>query len=654
MLKKQFEELRLTGKLPAPTAAGLEILRLTERDDAELDDVSAILHGDATLTRRLLELANSDKGADRIEVTTAHAAVMRLGLKSVRTMSLGFSLLANNRAGRCPSFDYDAFWSFSLAVAAAAQTIAERRGDFPPTDAFTCGLLHGLGRLALASLHPVAYEGVMERARGRPSSRLAEIEQKSFGTNHRELASFMLRAWKVPEHFCAAIAHVGSGVAPEDLRNLTTANAARTLEDALDLARAMTSDIDASPELCRRMNDDLERVRTHLQLDEEGLTDLFTDSTANWRAWGEVMSLRAAPVLSVADIRRRARKSMSTIDVDDLQSTRVAPRSRLKALRILMIGPELSRDVRLRDALVQEGHGVVSVTDGLDGVRKAIETVPHLVLCDWKGTEISGLRIVRALRDCEVGARMHCAIVAPRDKDAHLLEAFEHGADECILRPFDPRILVARARAALKSAQSEERVDDLESECESQAGQLAILTRNLQVAAVTDSLTGVHNRGFAVERLERAFDVARNGTTALSVVSMDVDGFRLVNDVHGRAVGDAVLRATGKLLAGVLRKGDAVCRVGADEFLAICPGANIEGAVEVAERLRVAVRQNVVRVDSFERPSTISLGVAQLGAEHADIDALWTAADRRRDAARAAGGDRIVAEDHAPRLRSAG
>lgn len=654
MLKKQFEELRLSGKLPAPTAAGLEILRLTERDDASLDDLAAILHGDATLTRRLLELANSDQGEDRIEVTTAHAAVMRLGLKSVRTMSLGFSLLANNRAGRCPSFDYDAFWSYSLAVAAAAQTIAERRGDFSPTDAFTCGLLHGLGRLALASLHPVAYEGVMERARGRPSSRLAEIEQKSFGTNHRKIASSMLRAWKVPEHFCAAIAHVGSGVAPEDLRDLNTANAARTLEDALDLARAMTADIDASPELCRRMNDDLERVRMRLLLDDEGLTDLFADSTANWNAWGEVMSLRGTPVLTVADIRRRARKSMTTLDVDDLPSTRVEPRARLAVLRILMIGPELARDARLRDALVQEGHGVLAVADGLEGVRKAIETVPHLVLCDWKGTEISGLRIVRALRDSEVGARMHCAIVAPRDKDARLLEAFEHGADECVARPFDPRIVVARARAVLKSVQLEERVDDLESECESQVGKLAIVTRNLQLAAVTDPLTGVYNRSFAVERLERAFDVSRNGTTDLSVVAMDIDGFRAVNDAHGRAVGDALLRATGKLVAGVLRKGDAVCRVGADEFLAICPGADIDGAVEAAERLRTAVRQNIVRAGSFERPSTISLGVAQLGMDHVDVDALWTAADRRVDAAKAGGGDRIVAEDPESRLRSVG
>ncbi len=654
MLDKQFEALRQTGKLPTPTPVGLEVMRATQREDVSLEDVAAILKGDAMLTQRLVELANIGSAEGRNEVTTAHAAAMRLGLKSVRTISLGFSLLANNRKGPCETFDYDAFWSHSLAVAAAAQTIAGLRRDLAPTEAFTCGLLQGLGRLALANVHPVAYQGVLERARGRSDARLAEIETKICGVHHRELAAAMLQDWRVPARFCAAIAHVNSGVAPEDLRNPSSARVARMLEDALDMARALTADIDSSPELCRRLRDDLQRVQSRLELDDLGFRAVWDLAVESWRAWGQVVNLRATAVLGVNDIRRRARKALGVLDDEDMRGDEYSDTNRTSGLRILLVGAELTRDARLSEALTEDGHVVTARTAMPPAGDAALAEMPHVVLVDWTLSESSGAQAVRVLRGMDGGTHAHCVMVVPRDKDAHQLEAFEAGAGECLVRPFDARVVVARVRAALRVVQLEERVEDLQATREAQIGRIALLSRNVELAGATDALTGIHSRAFAADRLRSAFELSREGTTPLSVLLLDIDGFGRIDEMHGRATGDAVLRATARVVAGALRKGDAACRVGADEFLAICPGADAAAGAEIAERLRAAVRDNKVRCTGFEGCVTVSIGVVQVEDAHANVDALWNDLDRRLRAARTAGTDRVVLGDGTPRLRSAG
>jgi len=656
VLDTQFEELRLTGKLPSPTGVGLKILQLTQTDDASIDDVAAVLQTDPTLTGRLLKLANSGTNGGRSAVTTVHAAAVRLGLQSVRSISLGFSLLAGNRTGRCQTFDYDGFWSHSLAVAAAAQTVAELRGEIAPTEAFTCGLLQGMGRLALASIHPTAYEGVLERARGQTSARLAEIEKDNFGMNHREVAAAILSDWRLPEHFCLAVAHVGSGAPPEDLRTPEGVQLALILQDARDLARALTADIDASPDSCARMHRELERMQARLGLDDAAFAELWNRVMQNWAGWGEIMSIRAKVVLAPADIRQRARSECKLASTNDSTTPPVGVETQVRSrgLRILVVGRELSQDARLQGLLEESGHTVLAADSGRDGLRLALESAPHLVLCDWNSPQMDALKLVSTLRQSELGSRLHFLVVADQEKSPCLLEAFEAGADECMLRPLDPRIVVARAGAALRFVQLDERVEDLLSEREEQIGQLAILTRKLQIAVVTDPLTGLFNRRFAVERLQRAFDLCRNGTLKLTVITMDIDRFKSVNDVHGHDTGDVVLRETAKLAAARLRKGDAMCRMGGEEFLGICPGADLAAGVEIAERLRTAVRENIIRFGTFDRAVTVSLGVAQCTEEHADMDALLKTADRRVYLAKEGGRDRVVAHEPPGLVRAAG
>ncbi len=142
------------------------------------------------------------------------------------------------------------------------------------------------------------------------------------------------------------------------------------------------------------------------------------------------------------------------------------------------------------------------------------------------------------------------------------------------------------------------------------ADALARANARLRERAVTDATTGLKNARYFHERLARELSRAEREGQPLCLVAADLDHFKRVNDVHGHAVGDQVLAATARVLAGCVRAGDVACRVGGEEFTLICPGASAEDAVHIAERIRAEVQ--ALRVPSAKGAVqlTLSLGVS--------------------------------------------
>ena len=128
MIKKTFEELKLTGQLPSPPGVGMKILKLTQGEDFSADEIGRTIMADAALTGRLLKIANSAQSAGARPVTTVSEATMRLGVRAVRNVALGLSLISSYRTGTCSEFSYDRYWSLSLARAVAAQSISRALG----------------------------------------------------------------------------------------------------------------------------------------------------------------------------------------------------------------------------------------------------------------------------------------------------------------------------------------------------------------------------------------------------------------------------------------------------------------------------------------------------------------------------------------------
>src|SRR5690349_7091761 len=124
MIKNTFEELRLTGQLPSPPGVGMRILKLTQGDDVSADEIGRTIMADSALTGRLLKIANSAQAAGQRPVTTVSEATMRLGVRAVRNVALGLSLVSAYRSGGCVAFNYDRYWSLSLSRAVAAHVPA--------------------------------------------------------------------------------------------------------------------------------------------------------------------------------------------------------------------------------------------------------------------------------------------------------------------------------------------------------------------------------------------------------------------------------------------------------------------------------------------------------------------------------------------------
>src|SRR5262245_43203608 len=154
MPSKTFEELKATGALPSPAGVGMEILRIIQNENCSVDELAKVIQSDPALTGRLLQIANSALAGAARPCATIKEATMRLGLRSVRSVALGFSLVSAHRAGACEAFDYGVFWSQSLARAVAAHVMSARFKVGVPAEAFVAALVSDLGSLALATVHP--------------------------------------------------------------------------------------------------------------------------------------------------------------------------------------------------------------------------------------------------------------------------------------------------------------------------------------------------------------------------------------------------------------------------------------------------------------------------------------------------------------------
>lgn len=222
--------------------------------------------------------------------------------------------------------------------------------------------------------------------------------------------------------------------------------------------------------------------------------------------------------------------------------------------------------------------------------------------------------------------RAHVAVLAmvPRGDAAALAAAFDSGVADCAAYPFDAHEVVVRARALLrrKVATDRRRADAAE----------------LRQLALTDPVTGLWNRHHLDTELAERIARAQAAARPLSLLMIDIDRFKPINDRHGHAVGDRVLRSVATRLAGGIRIGDTLARFGGDELALIMPDTRLAVAAGVAERLRALV------ADGIEVPFavTISIGVAELAFDE-PAEMLLSRADKALYAAKFEGRDCVAA-----------
>ncbi|ART59176.1 GGDEF domain-containing protein [Acidovorax carolinensis] len=188
-----------------------------------------------------------------------------------------------------------------------------------------------------------------------------------------------------------------------------------------------------------------------------------------------------------------------------------------------------------------------------------------------------------------------------------------------------------RLRMALQDASA------LNQQLQAQIQKVDALNRALSEMATTDALTGVANRRAFDHSLQLELAIVERRGTPLSLLMLDVDHFKRINDTYGHEAGDKVLVAIAQLLGGCARVIDVVARVGGEEFAVILPNTDAGGAHEVAERMRSAV----ARSNWLGQPTTVSIGAATLHDKE-DAASLYARADAALYAAKTAGRDRVA------------
>ncbi len=171
--------------------------------------------------------------------------------------------------------------------------------------------------------------------------------------------------------------------------------------------------------------------------------------------------------------------------------------------------------------------------------------------------------------------------------------------------------------------------------------ELAIANRSLEEIALTDVLTGLPNRRHALARLAQMWQESERNKAPLACMMIDADGFKQINDSYGHAAGDEVLRQLSRHLQHSVRTDDVVSRLGGDEFLIICPGTTLEGALHVAEQMRLALGKIPLMAGKGIWRGSISVGVAVRQPDMKNPEELIKAADQGVYAAKRNGRNRV-------------
>jgi two-component system cell cycle response regulator len=280
----------------------------------------------------------------------------------------------------------------------------------------------------------------------------------------------------------------------------------------------------------------------------------------------------------------------------------------------------------LGDALRERGYDVLEASDGTSALDSARTLLPDVLLLDREMPGLDGLQVLAAVRADPSTSEMPVVFVTGHTDAADLAEGLERGAHDYVRKPVEPVELDARIRTALRLRALRE--------------ELARRNAELEELAKTDVLTGLANRRHAQGALQATIASARRHGRDVSVVLLDIDRFKAVNDALGHAAGDEVLRHVAGVLAHELRAEDLASRWGGEEFLILLPDVPATGAATTAERLRAAV---AAAPGAAGAPQvTASFGWATWDGEES-VEALVARADDALYVAKGAGRNRVAA-----------
>jgi len=391
--------------------------------------------------------------------------------------------------------------------------------------------------------------------------------------------------------------------------------------------------------VCRRLKSDpatqhvpvvmvtaLDQISDRVRGLEAGADDFLTKPVNDLQLMTRVKSLVRLKTLT-DELRLRA-STTRNIGIEELLSRRGTAAE--GQANVLLVDERPASAERVGRML--RGHCELSVaSDPQAAFFQAVEGDYDCVIVSTGLTDFDPLRLCSQLRTLDRTRFVPIILIAGEGEEERLVRGLELGVNDFVVRPVDQQELVARLATQIRRKRYNDHLR-------------ASVAQTIEMA-VTDGLTGLHNRRYLDSHLATLFDRARNRRRPLSLMITDIDRFKSINDTWGHDAGDDVLREFATRLRQNVRGIDLACRMGGEEFVVVMPDTEAHIAEKVAERIRAQVAQTPfsIGVDGKAVDVTVSVGVAAMGWAQDSVEAMLKRADLALYEAKNGGRNRVVA-----------
>lgn len=437
-----FAELKAAGMLPSPKGVALRVMHLCQEETVALPELAHAIQADPALAGRIIKIANyvnPNKSRPIASVTTD--TLILIGIHAVRQAVMCMSLISNYRDGPCKLFDYEYFWSRAIAMASAAHAISSINRVAPPAEIFNCGLMCGIGQLALVTARPEGFCEVLRQHPEASSDELLRVENERFGVDEREMLVLMLRDWGIPQLFIDAMYHHENPAAAPFPENSRMLRLCYTLQLSSLLAHACLHGHDDEG-----LNAATASASAALDIAPEQLEILLEQTAAHWADWSKMLNIQARhyqPRKLSLPITGIAAKS------EPIQDT--VPLATVPLRIVLSIADETQRGL-LTKFLTAAGHIVSASDNGMVAFDMAAQSIAQVVIADWLLPGTDGIKLCSDLRKSAIGTKLYFILLTPFEDERRRMEAYEAGVDEILRSPVNNRLLAARLLAAQRLA----------------------------------------------------------------------------------------------------------------------------------------------------------------------------------------------------------
>ena len=300
-------------------------------------------------------------------------------------------------------------------------------------------------------------------------------------------------------------------------------------------------------------------------------------------------------------------------------------------MKILVVDDERIERRMVEKTLSRLGYEIIPVDNGASAWKRIQEEHIRFVITDWNMPGVDGIQLIQKIRSSELSGYVYVILVTSNDRNDEIVQGLYSGADDYLTKPFHPPELEARVAVG-------ERVLTLEDN-------LVRAKNQLEKLAMVDSLTGLMNRRAIYKFTRGELERARRIADHLSVIFLDIDKFKDINDQYGHLVGDEALKLVAQVIRQRSRTYDGIGRWAGDEFLIVLPGTLLQDAEKAAKRIVEGIETTkLVLPENSSLTLRASAGVATVSKMTNSptlLDDIIQAADEALYRAKHAGGNQV-------------